>query len=384
MTPHQMFVRVAAPHVGDDEVQAVSAVIRSGQYISGPIVEAFEQEFAASVGVKHAVAVNSGTAALHAALNAIGIQPGDHVIVPALSFVATATAVVHQGAVPIFADIDLNNYCLSPEDVAKRITPRTKAIIVVHYFGHAADMDSINRIAAQHNLKVIEDCAQSHGTTYRGAATGTLGDLGAFSFFATKHMTTGEGGMITTDNADWARSMRCFRGHGIVGRDDHVMLGYNYRMTEIAAAMGRVQLRKVHNQNARRRDVTHHIINGIRDVEWLIPPCVPEHVHHTFFWCHIGVREEVLGRTTRDLVALLASRGVEVRNRYWEPLYRQPIFGASMPPILRVVAGNDLPDYRNLHLPNAERTAGRVIGLPNRPDMSPAEIDHVISVVRSV
>ena len=377
-------IRVAKPQVGNEEIEAVRQVLLSGQFVSGARVEEFESAFAEYIGVEHAVAVNSGTAALHAALDAGGIGPGDEVIVPALTFFSTATAVIHQNAVPVFADISLDNYCMDPLDLEQRISPRTRAVIPVHYFGHAAEMDEINAIARRHDLLVIEDCAQAHGTEYRGVRVGGLGELGAFSFFATKHMTTGEGGAITTDNARWAERMRLFRSHGLQGRNEHVILGYNYRMTEMAAAMGLVQLNKLEDLNERRILNSEYLMKCLADVPWLSLPTVPPHVRHTYFWCHVLVDEEALGCGTQELIGRLRRRGVEVRHRYVEPLYRQPVLRNLR--LVRELEAHSarVPDYQRMHLPNAERVAGRLIGLPNRPDMSRAMLDRVVEVIRSI
>lgn len=379
----QVRVKVASPNINDDDCAAVSRALRSGQLASGPLCHQFEERFAAYVGSDNAVAVNSGTAALHAALDAAGVEPGDEVIVPAMTFFSTATAVIHQGGVPVFADVSPDNFCLDPADLARALSPRTKAIVPVHYFGHAAEMDAIMAFANDHGLVVIEDCAQAHGTRYKGRVVGSIGDMGAFSFFATKHMTTGEGGAVTTNRADFVARMRCFRSHGMEGRDDHVILGYNYRMSEPAAALGISQLERLDEFNAQRVDVTRRVIEQIQEIPWLSVPRVPPHVHHTFFWCHVVIDEARLGLTTREFVHALAQQGVEVRNRYWEPLYRQPLLTRAVPPILRMVAGANLPDYGGLSLPNAESLAGRVIGLPNRPDMEEREIERLVEVLLS-
>jgi dTDP-4-amino-4,6-dideoxygalactose transaminase len=376
-------IKVASPQVGEEEIAAVREVLLSGWYVSGPKVRAFEQRFADYVGVEHAVMVNSGTAAIHAALMATGVGPGDEVIVPALTFFSTATAVIHQNAVPVFTDISLDNFCMAPEDVERRITPRTRAVIPVHYFGHAAEMDAIKEIAERHDLLVIEDCAQAHGTAYKGQRVGSIGHLGAFSFFATKHMTTGEGGAITTDKAEWAETMRVFRSHGLKGRNDHVLLGYNYRMTEMEAAMGMVQLNKLERLNAARIRNSEYLIERLGDIAWLSVPTVPPYVKHTYFWLHILVDEDVLGFSTQELIRRLRERGVEVRHRYLEPLNRQPMLTDNVPEALRLAAGDNLPAYGEIHLPNAERAAGRVIGLPNRPDMTEADLDRVVRVLHN-
>jgi perosamine synthetase len=379
-----MFVRVSSPQVGEQEAQAVREVLLSGSYVSGAKVKAFEQRFAAYIGVAEAVAVSSGTAALHAALSALDLGPGDEVVVPALTFFATVTSVIHQGAVPIFADITMDDYCMSAEDFARRVTPRTKAVVPVHLFGYAADMAAINAVAKEHGIKVVEDCAQSHGTRYRGTMTGALGDLGAFSFFATKHMTTGEGGMVTTNDSDLATRMRIFRNHGLSGRDDHVTLGYNYRMTEMAAALGLIQVEQLDSRNEARVRRSEELLRRIADVPWLQVPKVRNEQNPTYFWCPILIDEGKLGFSTRELIGRLRERGVETRHRYVAPLYRQPLLTENMPRILRLAAGANLPDYGSLRLPNAERVAGHVIGLPNRPDMTDAEMEYVADIVRSI
>lgn len=383
MTPSNdiKLIKVASPQVGEEEITAVREVLLSGEYISGKKVREFEQRFSAYIGVEHTIAVNSGTAAIQAALMAIGLQPGDEVIVPGLTFFSTATAVIHQYGVPIFADLSLDNFCLDPQDFERRITPRTKAVIPVHYYGHAAEMDAIDEIARKHGIRVIEDAAQAHGTEYKNKKVGSIGDLGAFSFFATKHMTTGEGGAITTNNGEWAEKMRLFRAHGLKGRDDHILLGYNYRMTEMAAAMGIVQLEKLDRLNDSRIRISEYLIDHLRDVSWLQLPNVPKYIKHTYFWLHVMVDEDALGFGTQELIARLREQGVEVRRRYVQPLNRQPLLNENIPPILRLVAGKHLPDYSAISLPNTEKAAGRIIGLPNRPDMTVDEMDRVIHVL---
>jgi len=380
-----MYVKVASPFIGDEEINGVADVLRSGRYMSGPRVEEFEKKFADYIGVEHAVAVSNGTFAIQAALAAMNLQPGDEIIVPALTFFSTATAVIHQGGVPVFADITFDNFSLDASDLQRALTPRTKGIIPVHYFGHSADMDPINKFAKENNLYVIEDCAQSHGTKYNGKVAGSLGDMGAFSFFATKQMTTGEGGIITLNDPDKAEFIRSFRSHGMTGRHDHGILGYNGRMTEISAAIGLAQLERLDGLNKRRISATHEIMERIADVPWLTIPQVPQHVKHTYFWLHILIDEEKLGMSTAELIPYLREKGIETRNRYVEPLYKQPILsGEGISPLLKLFAGDNLPDYANMNLPNVEKIAGSVIGLPNRPDMSQEEIDYVVQVIKEI
>jgi perosamine synthetase len=377
-------IKSASPQINEDDLLAVRKVLASGQLVSGPRVAEFENNFATYIGTREAVAVNSGTAAIHSALAAAGIRPGDEVIVPALTFFSTVTAIIHQGAVPIFADISLSNYSLDPNDCKNRITERTRALLPVHYFGHAAEMETFLNIANEHKLILVEDCAQSHGTMYKDKKTGSIGDMGCFSFFATKHMTTGEGGIVTTNNSEYAEYMRSFRNHGMRSRHEHSILGYNYRMPEMAGALGVSQLRKLEKFNEARIERSEKIIEHIQDIPWLNVPEIPSHVRHTYFWCHILIDEGTLGMDTQDLIEYLKARGVEVRNRYLEPLYRQPLLTKNIPAILRLSAGQHLPDYGNLSLPNSERVAGSIIGLPNRPDMTDAEIEELIEILHGV
>lgn len=379
-----MYVKVASPFVGEEEIQAVANVLKSGRYMSGPVVAEFEKKFAEYIGVKHAVAVSNGTAAIQAALAAMDLQPGDEIIVPALTFFSTATAVIHQGGVPVFADITFDDFSLDASDLERALTPRTKGIIPVHYFGHSADMDAINAFAKKHDLYVIEDCAQSHGTIYKGKTAGALGDMGAFSFFATKQMTTGEGGIVTLNDDDKAEFIRIFRSHGLTGRHDHGVLGYNIRMTEINAAIGLEQLKRLDGLNDRRIKVSENIMEQIADIPWLTIPKVPEHIKHTYFWLHILIDEDKLGMSTQDLIAYIKDKGIETRNRYLEPLYKQPILNDAIPPILKLYAGENMPDYGNLHLPNVERIAGSIIGLPNRPDLSADELEYVVKTLKEI
>ena len=214
-------IKVAIPLVGEEELEGLREVLYSGVYVSNKKVKEFEEKFSNYCETKYGAACNSGTAALHVALAAYGVGPGDEVIVPDLTFFSTATSVLHQNAIPVFADIDENTFTLDPDDFEKKITERTKAVIPVHYFGHPADMDRINEIAKRHNIIVIEDCAQAHGATYKGKKVGSLGNCGCFSFFATKNMTTGEGGMITTDDEDIVILSQKIINHGMSGRNTH-------------------------------------------------------------------------------------------------------------------------------------------------------------------
>ena len=363
------FIKVAIPHVGEEEVEAVRKVLLSGNYVSGKNVEEFEQAFAEYIGVKYAIAVNSGTAALHIALEASGVGAGDEVIVPPLTFFATISSVLYLGATPVFADIDLDDLCLSPQDFENKITPKTKAVIPVHLFGAAAKIDRIIDIAQDHSIAVVEDCAQAHGSEYAGRKVGEFGDAGAFSFFATKHMTTGEGGIITTNTRDINELSRIIRNHGMKGRDNHIRLGFNNRMTEMEAAIGLVQLHKLDQLNTKRIENSIYLTDAVRSLDWALVPVSDNNAKHTYFWCPVMVRSDS-PKSTYELKEHLRQNNIGFRHRYREPLYKQGI--------LNCVSSH----YSDIFLPNVEQVAGNIIGLPNHPGLKTEELERVVQVLR--
>jgi len=317
------------------------------------------------------VGVNSGTAALFIALEALGIGPDDEVIVPPLTFFATISSVLYHKARPVFADIDLDDLCLSPQSVESKITKKTKAIIPVHLFGAPAKMDELSALAAENTIALLEDCAQAHGTEYREQKVGGLGKAGAFSFFATKHMTTGEGGMITTNDPEVAEKCKTLRNHGMSSRDDHVCLGFNNRMTEIEAAMGLVQLEKLEKLNAKRIQHSDYLIQAAAKLSWAHMPLPAAKCRHTYFWCPLMIDEEKTDRSIEDLKQHLAGHNIGFRHRYREPLYKQPL--------LKELG----MDYTDLSLPNAEAVAGKIIGLPNHPKLNRQALDRIVSALNT-
>jgi len=365
------FIKVATPLVGEEEIEAVREVLLSGNFVSGKKVAEFEDKFAEYIGTDYAVAVNSGTSAIYIALEAMGVKANDEVIVPPMTFFATISAVLYLGAKPVFADIDLDDLCLSPESVETVITNKTKAIIPVHLYGASAKMDKLQLIADKYRINILEDCAQAHGTEYKQKKVGSIGKAGTFSFFATKHMTTGEGGMITTDDPDIADICRCIRNHGMSGRDEHVRLGFNSRMTEMEAAMGLVQLKKMDLMNKKRIENTEYIVERIKPISWIITPEVSENVTHTYFWCPIMIDENKTKKDIEHLKSYLQENKIGFRDRYKEPLYRQ-----------RVLKELKL-DYSDIFLKNAEELSGKIIGLPNHPDLNIKELDRIVNVIQS-
>jgi len=378
------YVGVAEPIIGDAEHEFIEDVLESGRFLQGPYVEEFEEKWASAVGVEHAVAVTNGTVAIQLALNALGLEPGDEVIVPSISFGSTATAVVHQAGVPVFADVDREIYTLDHTDLERCLTDRTEAVMPVHLYGHPAEMDEIQAFADEHGLAVVEDAAQAHGATYRGEPVGSLGDIGCFSFYATKNITTGEGGVVTTDDDEAAEEIRHLRSHAMANRDVHTDLGYNYRMSELNGALGSAQVDRLETLNDRRAEISERLFEELGDIDWLEPVTVRPYVEHAYFWAPFEVETAAIGRSGKQVWRELKDRGVETRHRYVDPLYDQPVFenhrgfNSDFP---WSVNPND-HEY-DLSLPGAEAVAGAVIGLPNHPNLRGAEVEFVVETIRS-
>ncbi len=368
-------IPLADVDLGPEEEAAVLDVLHRGWLSMGEVTAEFEAEFAALTGARHALAVTNCTAALHLAGLALGWEPGDEVIVPSLTFVATANAVRYTGATPIFADIiSESDFSLSAEDVAERITPRTKAIIVVHYAGHAADMPAIMALAERHGLAVVEDVAHAPGADLDGRATGTWGDIGCFSFFANKNMTTGEGGMVTTNDDELAVRLRLLRSHGMTSLTwdrhkghawsyDVVAPGYNYRIDEVRAAIGRVQLAKVTSANQRRR-----ALDAL--YRELLPAVVPE----------LGVPYATTrGTPACHLRPVLLPEGAD-RQRFMDEMKARGIqTSIHYPPIHRFSYYQDMTGGATL--PLTELVGAREVTLPLYPALTTADVESVVAAV---
>ena len=360
-------IPIARPSIGPEEMEAVRRVMESGNVAQGEAVAAFEREFAEFARVKHAVAVNNGTAALHAALLAAGIGPGDEVIVPSFTFIATATSVSMCGAVPRCVDVDDRSFNLDPEAVEKAITPATRAVVGVHLFGQLCDVAAISGLCEEHNLAFIEDAAQAHGATFTGLPAGSFGDMGCFSSYATKNMTTGEGGMVTTGSDDLATALRLLVNHGQSRKYLHTRLGYNYRMTDIAAAMGRVQLGRLPAMNGARVEHARYLDSHLRREGILTPRRVAgfSHVYHQYV---VQVMPEF--PLTRDrLAAYLGEKGIGTAVHYPMPIHRQPLYD-GVPP------GGPCPV--------SERLAGTVLSLPVHPGVSGEDLAFIAETVNGV
>lgn len=353
-------VHIAKPLLGEEEVRAVAEVIRSGMIASGPRVAAFEQAFAAYVGAKHAVAASNATTGLHAALVGLGVGPGDEVILPAFTFIATANTIIFAGATPVFADIDPETYNLDLDAVEAAITERTKCVMPVHLYGNPAEMDALKELAERHDLKVLGDAAQAHGAAIGARKVGTFGDCECFSFYPTKNMTTAEGGVITTDDAELAERIRSFVNHGRakseLGTYDHLRVGHNFRMTDVHAAIGLEQLKKLPAWNDKRRANAKRLTKGLEGSGLVTPEERPgtTHVFHQY----------TVRSPQRDaLLARLKAAGVGYGIYYPKPLHAYP----HLAPLKR----HDTPE--------AERAAREVVSLPVHPGLADEDLDRVVA-----
>lgn len=388
------------PIFWDDEKRAVQDVLDSGHvnYWTGEEGRQFQAEFAARMGVAEAVSVNSGTSALHVALAAAGVGPGDEVIVPARSFIATASAVTNQFAVPIFADIDPRTHTISVESVAERISPRTKAVVPVHLAGLPADMAALRALAGNHGLAVVEDCAQAHGATYRGEVVGSLGTVNAWSFCQDKIFTTGgEGGMVGTNDPAAAEVARSFRDHGFneterrsalargsLDQYTHYRVGYNYRMTEMQSAIGRRALARLGWHLERRRANARYLSAGLRELgDFLDPaPDRPES-EHAFYCYYVTLNLARLTCNRDEFVRAVQAEGVRASRGtsaelYLEPVYRERVgYGNSQMPFATV-------DYTQVDCPQARDIGERAFRLEVYPTLQNEDLDDVLEAVRKV
>lgn len=363
--------------IEDDDIQAVVDVIKSDYLTTGPKIAEFEKMVADYVGAKYAVAISNGTSALHAACFAAGIAAGDEVITTPLTFAASANCVLYCGGTPVFADVDEKTYNIDPEDIKRKITDKTKAIIAVHLAGQPCDMDTIHAIAREHHLLVIEDGAHALGSEYKNKKVGTLSDMTTFSFHPVKPITTGEGGMIVTDNEEFYKRLILFRSHGIT-RDENLMtrnegpwfyqqleLGYNYRMTDIQCALGCSQMKKLDTFLARRRELVKRYDEAFAGSENIIAPYqMPE----TNSGWHLYIIQ-VLNCDRRAVFEELRQQGIGV-NVHYIPVYYHPYYQEH--------------GYREVHCKNAEEIYSHMISLPLYPLLTVEDQDEVIKKVKKI
>lgn len=353
-------IPIARPQMGEEEKELVWSAMSSGGLAQGVRVHELEERFAAFVGVPHAIATSSGTTALHLALLAAGVGPGDEVVTVPFTFIASATSVLFTGARPAFVDVDPATFNIDVSQIEAAITPRTRAILPVSLYGQPADLPAIAEIADRHGLTIVEDAAQSHGAAIGGRMSGSWG-AGCFSFYPTKNMTTGEGGMVTTSDAELADRARLLREHGSRVRYHHEIVGYNFRMTDIHASIGLAQLTKLPANNARRHEIAARYDRELRGV--VTPAVLPgvTHVYHQYT-LRVNRRDE--------LVEALRERGIGTGVYYPIPVHRQR-------PFMEL-------GYGEQHFPVTERLCEEVVSIPVHPSLSDDEVGQVIAAVNAV
>lgn len=364
-------IPINKPLIGNEEIRAVAKVLRSGFLTekrgSGPCVTRFENAFSKYVGTRHAVAVNNGTSALHSALLAAGVGPKDEVIVPSLTFVATAEVVALAGANPVFVDIDPQTYCMDPNEIEGAITERTKAIIPVHLYGLTADMDSIMEIARDYGLVVIEDAAQAHGAEYKGRKAGALGDVACFSFYGSKNMTTGEGGMVTTNRREFADAIGLIRNHGEGKYYQSITLGHNYRMPELEAAIGFAQLLKLPRFLEARRGNAEFLLKELGDLKEFQTPLVPEEYEHAWYVFTLRLKGANAAKRNK-VVNRIRERRVDAKVYYPTPIHKMPFYKEK---------------FGQTRLPKTETAARQVVSLPVHPGLGEKELKRIVSAVKN-
>jgi perosamine synthetase len=354
------FIPAARPIIGDDERAAVDAVLSSGMLAQGAEVAAFEREFSeVLLDGRAAVAVNSGTSGLHLGLLAAGVGPGDEVIVPSFTFAATANSVALTGATPVFADIEPDHFCLDPRDVERKITSRTVGIMPVHLYGHPADVAALGELTARYDLKLFEDAAQAHGAAVDGKRVGTFGTFGMFSLYPTKNMTSGEGGMVSTGDAEVERRLRLLRNQGMERQYENELVGFNARMTNIHAAIGRVQLTKVLGWTATRQQ------------------------NAAYFDAHLeGVRTPPVGRGVTHVYHQYTIRVTDDRDGFAAALREEFNIGSG---VYYPIPNHRLPSFNlDCDLPETERAAKEVLSLPVHPSLSSDDLEHIVTAVNTL
>jgi len=365
-------IPINAPQIGEEEIKAVVKVMKSGVLThglgAGPMVIKFEKAFAKFVKAEHAIAVNTGTSALHLSIAGVGIKRGHEVILPSFTFVATAEVIAMVGARPVFVDINPETYNISPEKIEKAITKKTKAIMSVDLYGLSADMQSIREIADTHGLAIIEDAAQAHGASYKRRPPGAFADAACWSFYASKNMTTGEGGMITTNDDELAENVRFMRSHGEKEKYQSLILGHNYHMPEIQAAIGSIQLKKLPKFSVKRRENAKKLSAKLRKAENLQLPKEPRGYKHS--WYLYTVRLKDAKREKRDrTVETLRQKGIGAEVYYVNPIHLMPYYRK----------------FGKHRLQETEKAAKQVFSLPVHPGVTEKQIDFIVeSVLRCI
>ncbi len=365
-SPPNRFIPSNLPILGAEEIAAVTEVLESGILThksgSGMFVRRFEEAFAKFVGAKHVIAMNSGTAALHAALLAFDVKAGDEVIAPPFSFIATTNMVLLNGAKVVFADISPDNFNLDPAKVEAAITPKTRAILPVHLYGHPADMDPLVELAQKHGVRIIEDAAQAHGSKYKGRDVGTIGDVGCFSLYPSKVITTGEGGLLTTNDDELAETLRQIRTHGEIRPYEYVQLGHNYRLPELQAAIGVEQMKRLPDFLEKRKKNAEHLTSHLADVKNIVRPAEASWATHNWYLYTIRIPAP---RNRDSVQKALHTAKIGAAIYYEVPLHLTPIY-------------RRLFQYKEGLMPVSEQAAKEVLSLPVHPALTEEERAWVV------
>lgn len=377
-----MNIKFADTHIEEEDINQVAEVIRSGWFTQGERVKKFEEEFSRFIGVKQAVAVSSCTAALHLAMRVLDINTGDEVIVPSLTFAATANCILYVGARPVFCEVEPDTYCIDFNDIKDRITEKTKAIIVVHYGGHSVDLDPILKLAQEHDLRVVEDAAHAPGTEYKGKRIGGSGDIACYSFFSNKNMTTGEGGMITTNDEELARKCDLLRSHGIdkstwerfkelSWKYNIIELGYNYRMTEFTAALGLVQLKRLNQLNQRRIQLASIYFDQLCSMSDILQlPKAKSYSNHIFHLFVIQLLKDI--SVNRDDLSKILNEKYQIPTSvHYIPLHLHPYYQNTL-------------NYAESDLPLTEKIGSNILSLPMHPNLSEEDVKYICNAIKSI
>jgi len=364
-------IPIAKPLIGEEEKKAVLEVLESGMLASGPKVKELEDQFSKFCGTKYAIAVNNGTSALHTALYSAGIKNGDEVITVPFTFVASANCILMQGGKIVFVDVDEDTFNINVAQVEKKITSKTKAIVVVDLYGQPADYDKLHEIARKHNIKIIEDAAQAHGAEYKGTKAGNLGDVGCFSLYATKNMMSGEGGIITTNDSEMAELCKRFRHHGQSEQTKYEYhdLGYNYRMTDLQAAIALAQFGKLDDLTRKRIKNAEMLTNGLKNIKGIIVPKVLPNVKHVFHQYTLKITDE-FSLTRDELARSLKEKGIGCATFYPKPLHLHPHFARL---------GYEPGDFST-----SEKLSKSVLSLPIHPSVNEEDIEKIISTIKGL
>ena len=361
----ESLIHINLPEISEEEIEAVVNVMRRGPLTNalgaGPAVSKFEENYAKFAGVKHAVAVNSGTAALHSAIVAVGVKPGDEVILPSFTFVATAEAVVMAGGKPVFTDIDPETYNISPVEIERNVTKQTKVIVPVDLYGFSADVKPIKEIAVGHDLAVVEDAAQAHGATYAGKPAGVFSDVACWSLYASKNITTGEGGVVTTGSDEVTETLRLIRTHGEKAKYASLMLGHNYRMSEIQAAIGLVQLERLPSFLAKRRKNAQRLTEILTKSARLHLPKETKDQLHSWYLYTVRLKDGCESERAKILEEL-KKKGIGAAAYYVHPVHTMPYYRES---------------FGEPELPETEKAARQVLSLPIHPGVTEAQVDFI-------